>query len=143
MQYAVPQFVGIEDRIIGSLTGKQILYLIIGGGTLLIFFTFFDLVFFALVAILIIPTTVVFAFYKPSGRTVATYLLITFNHLTIPHTYIWQRELKVIKFKRSQKKRAGGRAMKENVSHNKLRELAWVLDTSQAIGSRFEVSERK
>ncbi len=143
MQYAVPQFVNIEDRIVGPLTGKQVLYLLIGGATLLIFFTFFDLIFFAPVALVIIPATLIFAFYKPKGRTVATYILVTFNYFTIPRSYIWRREPGVVKFKRSQKKQAGSRPMKENVSRNRLRELAWVLDTSQSVGTRFEVSGRE
>ncbi len=143
MQYSVPQFVNIEDRIVGPLTGKQVLYLLIGGATLLVFFTFFDFIFFALVALIVIPTTLIFAFYKPRGQTVATYILVVFNYLTIPHAYIWRREPRVAKFKRSQKKRVGNQPMKENVSRNRLRELAWVLDTSQSIGTRFEVSGRE
>ena len=143
MQYSVPQFVNIEDRIVGPFTGKQVLYLLIGGATLLIFFTFLDLVFFIIVALIVIPATLVFAFYKPKGRTVATFLMVTFNYFTIPRAYIWRREPGAIKFKRAQKKQIGSRPMKENISYNRLRELAWVLDTSQSVGTRFEVSGRE
>jgi membrane protein implicated in regulation of membrane protease activity len=143
MQYSVPQFVNIEDRIVGPLTGKQVLYLLIGGATLLIFFSFFDFGFFIIFAIPIIILTLLFAFYKPKGQTVATYILIFFNYFTIPRAYIWRREPSVVKFKRSQKKQKGRQPMQENITRNRLRELAWVLDTSQAVGTRFEVSKRE
>ena len=143
MQFSVPQFVNIEDRIVGPLTGKQVLYLLIGGATLLIFFTFLDFAFFAFMSMVITPLVLVFTFYKPKGRTVATYILVTFNYFTIPRAYIWRREPGAIKFKRAQKKHIGSRPMKENISHNRLRELAWVLDTSQSVGTRFEVSGRE
>jgi len=43
MQYQVPQFIEIEDKIFGPLTLKQFLYLAGGGGLCLLFFTLLPL----------------------------------------------------------------------------------------------------
>ena len=44
MQYGVPQFINVEDKIVGPFTGKQTICLIVGGGILMLLFSVFDFI---------------------------------------------------------------------------------------------------
>ena len=141
MQYSVPQFIDIEDKIVGPLTGKQTLYLMIGGGLLMLLFSFFDFVFFMVATVIIAPITLAFAFWKPKGMTVARWIVNIINYHTSDHLYTWRREPEGIKIKRTQKKKTQV-IFKENVSRSRIGELAWLLDTSSSISLSYEVKER-
>ncbi len=141
MQYSVPQFIDIEDKIVGPLTGKQTLYLMIGGGLLMLLFSFFDFVFFMVATVIIVPITLAFAFWKPKGMTVARWIVNIINYHTSDHLYTWRREPEGMKIKRTQKKKTQV-IFKENVSRSRIGELAWLLDTSSSISLPYEVKER-
>ena len=141
MQYSVPQFIDIEDKIVGPLTGRQTLYLMIGGGFLMLLFSFFDFGFFIVAFMIVAPVTLAFAFWKPKGMTVARWIANIINYHTTDHLYTWRREPEEIKIKRAQKKKAQA-APKENISRSRIGELAWLLDTSSSINLPYEVKER-
>ena len=75
MQYAVPQFTDVEDKLIGPLTLKQFFVVLATGGLVLFFWTILGLsVFFFLFAL---PTALLglgLAFGKFNGRPVFLYL---------------------------------------------------------------------
>lgn len=136
MQFPTPQFIDVEDTVVGPLTIKQTV--ILGIGALIVFMS--SIIFVGFVAVLIsIPTVIIsalFAFYKPGGRPM--YLLVAnyFIFSLRPKLYVWRREPEGILIKRAIKKET----LKESVSteykiisRNRLQELAWVLDTQQAI----------
>jgi hypothetical protein len=142
MQYGVPQFIDVEDKIVGPLTGKQTVYLIIGGVILMLVFTFFDFIFFALVFLVVAPITLAFAFWKPKGITVARWISNFINFHTAQNLYVWRREPETIMFKLSQRKRSSKEIEKEDISKSRIRELAWVLDTSTSVSMPYEAKER-
>ncbi len=91
-QFQVPQFIDVEDKILGPITMRQFFIMLIpfGIGILLYF-----LVKLWLVVILIIPITAVaamFAFYRPYGMRFSRFFsaFLTFN--LKPRMYIWHRE---------------------------------------------------
>jgi len=141
MQYSVPQFIDIEDKIVGPLTGKQTLYLMIGGGFLMLIFSFFDFMFFMIIFVIVAPITLAFAFWKPKGMTVARWIANIINYHTTDHLYTWRREPEGIKIKAVQKKKTQA-IPEKNVSKNRISELAWLLDTSSSISLPYEVKER-
>jgi len=141
MQYSVPQFIDVEDKIVGPLTGKQTLYLMIGGGFLMLIFSFFDFMFFMIIFIIVAPITLAFAFWKPKGMTVARWIANIINYHTTDHLYTWRREPEGIKIKAIQKKKTQAISEK-SVSKNRISELAWLLDTSSSISLPYEVKER-
>ena len=145
MQYPIPQFIDVEDTIVGPLTVKQTV--ILGAGAMIVFAG--TMFFVSLIAILIaIPTIVaclLLAFYKPNGRPL--YVLII-NYVTFtfkPKLYLWRREPEGILIKCAIKRNTGKDNMSAEakiISRNRLQELAWVLDTQQAIGAESEEGER-
>ncbi len=92
MQFQVPQFIDVEDKIIGPLTLRQFIYLAVAGG-----FSF--ILFFALQTWLwIIITTILgmiaaaFAFIKMNGRSLGLILLAALKYAWQPKFYLWRRE---------------------------------------------------
>ncbi|MCK4918892.1 MAG: PrgI family protein [Candidatus Pacebacteria bacterium] len=142
MQYSVPQFLNVEDKIVGPFTGKQVLFLIMGFGVLLISFTFFNMAFFAIITILVIPITLAFAFWKPKGMTVSRLITNMINFYTTSHLYIWRREPNLMMYKMTQKKVSNDNFEEKKISKRSIRELAWLLDTSTSIDTPFEAKTR-
>jgi len=92
MQFQVPQFIDVEDKIIGPLTLRQFIYLGVAGG-----FSF--ILFFALQTWLwIIATTIIgiiaaaFAFIHMNGRSLGLILVAGLKYAWQPKFYLWRRE---------------------------------------------------
>lgn len=92
--YQVPQFIDIEDKIIGPLTLKQFMYL--AGGGVLVFFSYFflNLTFFIIFAVLIMSFSVALAFLKVQERPFPVFLKNFFVFLFKEKKYIWKKEEK-------------------------------------------------
>jgi hypothetical protein len=142
MQYSVPQFIDVEDKIVGPFTGKQTLFLILGFGVLLILFTFLDFIFFILLSIPVIIIVLAFAFWKPKGFTVLQWANNIINYYTTAHLYIWRREPDSRMFKQTQRKQTAKEAPDLPVSRNRIKELAWLLDTSTSVSMPYEAKTR-
>ncbi|MFH1048849.1 MAG: PrgI family protein [Patescibacteria group bacterium] len=136
MQFPIPQFIDVEDTVVGPLTVKQTV--ILGIGAVLIFMS--SLIFVGFIAVLIaLPTiiaSVLLAFYKPNGRPLYVLIANYFTYIFKPKLYIWRREPQGVLIKRAIRKET----LKDNVSaeykiisRNRLQELAWILDTQQAV----------
>lgn len=91
MQFSVPQFIEIEDRIIGPLTLKQFFYL--AGGAAIIGFCwyFFKLWVFVLVALPVSLLAVALAFVKINGRPFIYFLGAMFGYFVKPRVYVWKK----------------------------------------------------
>ena len=142
MQYNVPQFIDVEDKIVGPFTGKQALFMMIGFGIMLLSFTFFRLTFFIIISIPTIILTLAFAFWKPKGFTVSRWITNVINFYTTPHLYVWRREPDGRMFKSIQKKKAKKEIVATQVSRNRIKELAWLLDTSTSVSMPYEARAR-
>ncbi len=92
MQFAVPQFIDVKDKVFGPLTTQQFLYIMGGVGLGLIeYFTVSIPVF----VILIIPTAAFFlalAFYKVNGRPFYFFLANMSNFVIHPTRRYWHRD---------------------------------------------------
>lgn len=94
MQYQVPQFIEIEDKIIGPLTLKQFLYLAGGGGVCLVFFTLLPFFLAAVLAIPVVALALMLAFYQVNGRPFIIVLEHSVYYLLNTKLYLWkQREI--------------------------------------------------
>lgn len=92
MKFDVPQFIEVEDKIIGPLTLKQFFFLL--GGGVIIFLLWFSLPFFLfiIVGIPILVLSLSLAFYKVNGRPLVTYLLSMLKYHTKPRIYLWRKK---------------------------------------------------
>lgn len=91
-QFQVPQFIDVEDRILGPITMRQFFIMLIPFGTgILLYFVLK----FWLVIIIIIPVTAgaaVFAFYRPYGMRFSRFFSSFLSFTLKPHMYLWHRE---------------------------------------------------
>lgn len=91
MQFQIPQFTEIEDKVIGPLTIKQFLYLL--AGVLVIFILFKTLNFFVFI-ILAIPVAAIsfaLAFIRINQQPLASTMKNFFRFVKKPDFYIWKK----------------------------------------------------
>ncbi len=90
MQFRVPQFIDIEDKVFGPFTLKQFGYMAGAGGFAFLIWTFISIKFFAI--LLIIPVSGIFlalAFAKFNNRPFGDLLESAFAYYTNPKLYTW------------------------------------------------------
>lgn len=128
-QYQVPQFVDIEDRIIGPLTLKQFLYLAFAGALLFVFWFLFVFYIWIIIAIPIATLAAVFAFLKINDRPFVYFFLAFIRYFTRPKLYIFSAAPKEIKKELIPEKQIEAPKITENkITLSKLKELALNLD---------------
>ena len=146
MQYSVPQFIDVQDKVIGPLTVKQFLYLLGGAGTLLILWTVAPSIeVFLIPAIPVLGLFAALAFFKVNGRPFTAFLMSAWQYLIRPRVLTWRREFQenTIKtdVKDESKKKSVDKDPKigQHVSESKLRQLSQVLDTEGVRADSEEV----
>jgi len=135
MRFQVPQFIDVEDKIIGPFTFKQFIYL--AGGTGIIFILWRALPFFlAIVPIILIGgLSIALAFYKVNNRSFINILESIFSYLTHNKLYLWKKREKPTEKARKE----NGEENLENglfvptLSASKLKDIAWSLDVQESI----------
>jgi hypothetical protein len=132
MQYAVPQYIEVEDKVIGPLTIRQ--FLIILGGALIsaIWYGIFDQSLFIFATVLTIGAAAGFAFIKINGQRLEKYVGYVGRYYLSPQTRIWAKEIskKSEKLSNAQKRIVTVKGAKEEISRSKLHDLSNLLDTS-------------
>ncbi len=91
MQFKVPQFIDIEDKIIGPLTLKQFIYLLGGLGVIAISWFYFKLGVFIIISIPILVLSLGLAFFKVNGRPLVSILGSLIKYMTKPKLYLWKK----------------------------------------------------
>ncbi|OGD69581.1 hypothetical protein A3I18_02070 [Candidatus Campbellbacteria bacterium RIFCSPLOWO2_02_FULL_35_11] len=130
MHFEVPQFIDIEDKIVGPLTLKQFIFLAGAGGISFAIYVFFNN--FILTVIFSAPFVVLglsLAFYKPGGRPFMNTLESAFWYFTKSKLYIWKKEQN--KPKKNEEAKPIDVVAQINVpklSDSKLSDLSWSLD---------------
>ncbi len=96
MHADVPQFIDVEDKIAGPLTWKQLLWMIGLLVLLIILYNIFTAGAFIMIAIPVSLIFVAFAFIKPYGQPMTTFVYYGVMHLFGPKIYVWKREVRTI-----------------------------------------------
>lgn len=139
MEYQVPQFIEVEDHIVGPLTLKQFIYLAGGAGICVIFIVYLPLVFGILFALPIAGFAAALAFYKINGKPFIDVLESATSYYTGSKLFLWKHEdKKVSQAERQQAATAQATALAAagakpapRLTRGKLSELAWSLDVSK------------
>lgn len=91
MHAQVPQYLDIEDKIIGPLTLKQFVYLLLGAGALFLLFNLLKLSVFIIVAIPIGILIFLVTFYKIGNQKFSQFVLSLLKFLGRPNIYTWKK----------------------------------------------------
>ncbi len=92
MQFNVPQFIEVEDKILGPLTFRQFFLVVIVGILLAVLWYFTQLWFFMLVALPLVVLTVALVFVKINGRSFLSFLRSWIDYWRNPRVYIWRKK---------------------------------------------------
>jgi len=91
MRFQVPQYVDIEDKIIGPLTLKQFAFYMIAAMVLGILYVMVDLGLLIIMALPIVGLAVLFAHGKFYGQSFGALVMSSFGFFTGTRLYIWRR----------------------------------------------------
>ncbi|MCX6701870.1 MAG: PrgI family protein [Candidatus Zambryskibacteria bacterium] len=131
MRYQVPQFIEIEDKIIGPLTIKQFVYLVGGGGMAFIFYTFLPIYISIFLIAGIIPLSLALAFYKINNKPFIDFLESAFVYYTKQNLYIWKKETRNKAIATTAPDTTVNQIYVPRLSDSKLKELSWSLDINE------------
>ena len=93
MQYQVPQFIEVEDKIFGPLTLKQFIYLAGGAGLSFVIYEIVSSLVLAFIPIVIIMTlSAALAFYKVNNKPFIFLVESAFKYMMSTKLYIWKKE---------------------------------------------------
>ncbi len=133
MQYPVPQFIEVEDKIIGPLTLRQFLTLIAGGVVCLVAWSLADMELFIFISFIVMAAAIGFAFVKVNGRLLHEYLYSMFGYFTKPQIRTWAKELTMpnIEFRSAghQKDSEEEELTKKGLNESSLKRLSNILDS--------------
>jgi len=136
MQFQVPQFIEVEDKIFGPLTFKQFIYLIGGAGACYLFWRLLPFYFSVPLVIGVGGLAVSLAFLKMNGRPFILALEAGFYYVIHSKLYLWNNAAKPLISRESTKSSAGGTNVYiPKLSDSKLHELAWSLDIKERIAT--------
>ncbi|MEW6610178.1 MAG: PrgI family protein [Patescibacteria group bacterium] len=90
-QFVVPQFIDVEDKILGPITTRQFIIMIVAGLFLVICYKLFDISLFILIALVTFGLVGLFGFYKVNGRYFHHFLLSVFQLGMKPSLRVWSK----------------------------------------------------
>ncbi|TSA44018.1 PrgI family protein [bacterium] len=131
MEYQVPQFIEVEDKIIGPLTLKQFIYIAGAAGLCVISFVYLNFIIAVVLSLLVGGFAGALAFYKVNGKPFLEVMEAGFNYYTRAKLFLWKRHEAV--GKTSEAAAAAETAARvprgtPKLTRGKLSELAWSLD---------------
>jgi len=129
MKFQVPQFIEIEDRIVGPLTLKQFLYLAGGTGMSVVAYSFLPFIFAIMVIAFIGALSLALAFYRYNNKPFVDLLESGIKYYMGEKLYIWKKRDKVIE--QTIQAKAPVEMYVPRLSDSKLKELTWSLDISK------------
>ncbi len=91
MRFNVPQFIDVEDKIIGPLSLKQFFLVLAAALLLIILWYFFKLWFVVVIGLPLAIAIVASIFIKVNGRPVSSLVAAWFNFSLNPKTYVWRK----------------------------------------------------
>ncbi len=135
MRYQVPQFIEVEDKIVGELTIRQFVYLAGGAGISFALFRFLpSLIFSAVPIILIMSFSIALSFGKLYKRfPFIDVVEWAFKYFTSSKLYIWKKIDKKVPANVAQEAKQYASIMVPKISDSKLKDLTWSLDIKESM----------
>lgn len=131
MQFQVPQFIDVEDKIFGPFTFKQFIYLIGGAGASFVLYKLLPIYVSIFLIIPVAGLALALTFYRVNNRPFILILESAFNYYIQSKLYIWKQNKKAPKKEETIPKPEDGLANLNYIpklSNSKLKDLSWSLD---------------
>lgn len=139
MEYQVPQFIEVEDKIVGPLTLKQFIYIAGAAGLCIVFLVYVQIIIAFVLSALVVAFAVALAFYKVNGKPFIEILEAGFNYYTSAKLFLWKHK-DMGASERSAAVEAAETAARvplgtPKLTRGRLSELAWSLDIKPPVSS--------
>jgi len=134
MQFKVPQFLDIEDKIFGPFTFSEFVYLAGGAGICFIIYKVLGLLLGLIPMLIIAGFALALTFYKPNEKPLVDMLEAGIKYIIQDKLYIWKKQKKEVVKEKTKISQAESDRIRENharmhsLNGSKLRDLAWSLD---------------
>lgn len=137
MQFQVPQFIEVEDKIFGPLTFKQFIYVAGGAGLAYIVYRLLPQYIGLPLGLVALGAGAAFAFVEWNGRPFILGLESAFYYYTRSKLYLWNNERRI---RTAEKKRAAEASRPPEIyvpklTENRLSQLSWNLDINERIAA--------
>ena len=132
-QFVVPQFIDVEDKIIGPVTVRQFIIVLIGAGLDFVAYKLSDFTLFIFLFVIISFLTFGIAFIKINGRPIHYFILNVLQTSRRARVRVWQKIFTNMELKRYSKKEITilppEVRTKNRVRASRLAEMALIVDT--------------
>ena len=131
-QFTVPQFIDVEDKIIGPITTRQFLIMLSTGIIIFLFYRFGDFTLFIFSLVFFGGLALLFSFVKINGQTFHYFVLNIIQSAKRPSLRIWHKHYsnKELDFLRKTKPMVVELTLsKKQVKRRKIRDLALLVNT--------------
>ncbi|OGF20828.1 hypothetical protein A2316_01840 [Candidatus Falkowbacteria bacterium RIFOXYB2_FULL_38_15] len=135
-QFVIPQFIDVEDKIIGPITTRQFVILLSAAIVLFILYKLATFTFFLIFGFPTFAIGVVLAFIKINGQPFHFFLLNLLQTSRRPNLRVWNKELTsdelMGNLKKEEIKAVIKRPIKDVLEETKLSELSLIVNTGGA-----------
>lgn len=139
MQFQVPQFIEVEDKLFGPLTLKQFIYVAGGVGIAVVLFYVIPIKFLAvLLAVPFLVFSLALAFYKINSKPFIFTLEAAVSYWLKNKLYIWKKGIKKIEpiKDKSPDEVSIDNLVAPRLSDSRLKDLSWSLDINEKVAAK-------
>ncbi|MEK7105958.1 MAG: PrgI family protein [Patescibacteria group bacterium] len=130
MQFKVPQFIDIEDKLFGPFTFRQFVYMVGGGGMIFVIYKLLPLWIGIFLIIPIAGLSLLLVFYKINEKPFIYYLQAAISYAVSSKLYLWKQRL--VKPSDNKEEVAPQQvSVVPMTSSDSLKDLAWSLDIQE------------
>lgn len=135
MQFQVPQFLDVEDKIFGPLTFKQAVYLFGGFGISYLFYRFIPWLTLAVIPMFASAAFgVALAYYRPNNKPFIHFVQASIEYFRNSRLYVWKRQSTqsetALTFSNYEPAKSASLPVSATPP-SKLNDLTWSMDMSQ------------
>ncbi|TRZ64846.1 MAG: PrgI family protein [Spirochaetia bacterium] len=91
MHFQIPQFIEIENKVVGPLTLKQFFYLAVAAAISFAFYFVLAFWLWIMITAVLVSTSLALAFIKYNGQPLPKIILYAFGFFWRPKFYLWQK----------------------------------------------------
>lgn len=92
MRFEVPQFIEVEDKIVGPLTWRQFVYVAGGIGLSIILYFTLPFILFVIIGVPVMALAGFLAFHRINNRPFSSFLESFLGYFTRSRLYLWKKE---------------------------------------------------
>ncbi len=127
MQFKVPQFIDVEDKLFGPFTFRQFVYLVGGAGMIFVIYKLLPIWIGIFLILPIAALSALLTFYKINNKPFIYYLQASLTYLLQSKLYVWKQRLSKAT-PENQEEDISPVSIVPKMSASKLSDLSWSLD---------------